>query len=83
MANLEKIYELTIENNTNIKHLMGDHKEMKSELDRQELRITKIEHVGKKTVKEHLISFGKVCAAFLTIGGAYKLFMLLAENVWR
>lgn len=78
----DKLYQLTIENNANIKHLMDDHKSLGTELNKQGGRITKLENVGKKTVKEHLISFSKVCGAFLMIGGAYKLFIRVVET-WQ
>lgn len=83
MTDLDKIYELTIENNTNIKHLMEDHKEMKEEIDTNTDEIYKLKIIGKKTIKEHLISFSKVCGAFMMIGGSVTLMMKIAGNIWQ
>jgi len=79
----EKMYRLTIETNTNVKGLMRDHKELSTKMDNTIVRVHKLENLGKKTIKEHLISFSKVCGAFLMIGGAYKLVINVAAKLWQ
>jgi len=76
----EKIYQLTIENNTNIKHLMEEHKSIKEEIHDNTNRISAVENIGKKTIKEHLISFSKVCGGFLVIGGATQLIIKIGKT---
>jgi len=79
----EKIYEVTIENNTNIKHLMRENSIIKSNHYKLEKRVMGIENNGKKTIKEHLISFSKICAAFVIISGAYNVFIPLVKKLWQ
>ena len=79
----EEIYRLTIENNTNIKHLMEENSYIKSKHYKLEKRVIGIENNGKKTIKEHLISFSKICAAFVIISGAYNIFIPLVKKLWQ
>jgi hypothetical protein len=83
MADLDKIYQLTIENNTNIKHIMLDHNEMKKEIDINIKDIQQLKNFGKKTAKDHLISFSKGCGAFMVIGGGVTLMAKIVGKLWQ
>ena len=82
MGDIEKIYQLTIENNANIKFLMKENMEMKAKINHNYDRIINVENLGKETLKEHLISFSKVCGALLIIGSGFTMLVKLAEKIW-
>jgi hypothetical protein len=82
MADLDKIYEMTVENNTNIKHMIEDHQDFKNTLEVHDKRLEVVENKDKKTAKEHILSFSKVCGAFLVIGSLFTLIVKLSEKLW-
>ena len=76
MADLDKLYEMTVENNTNIKYVMKT-------IESHDQRLDIVEDKGKGTAKEHLISFGKVCGALLIVGSFFTFIVKMSGKLWQ
>jgi len=83
MADLDKLYEMTVESNTNIKHILREQKEHKVITTEHGSRLVKLEGRGRKTVSEHLLSFGKVCGAFVIIGAGLTGLVKVIGKLWQ